>query len=55
MDATLAGHERAGAAEVAEAATFPLGALRLLDLSRAISGRFIGSMLGNLGADVVKV
>jgi CoA:oxalate CoA-transferase len=34
---------------------FALGDLRVLDLSRAISGPFVGRMLADLGADVIKV
>jgi CoA:oxalate CoA-transferase len=34
---------------------YALGDLRVLDLSRAISGPFVGRMLADLGADVIKV
>ncbi|MGQ0466961.1 MAG: CaiB/BaiF CoA transferase family protein [Sporichthyaceae bacterium] len=34
---------------------FPLDGVRVLDLSRAISGPFVGRMMSDLGADVVKV
>jgi crotonobetainyl-CoA:carnitine CoA-transferase CaiB-like acyl-CoA transferase len=33
----------------------PLDGLRVLDLSRALSGPFAGRILADLGADVVKV
>jgi crotonobetainyl-CoA:carnitine CoA-transferase CaiB-like acyl-CoA transferase len=33
----------------------PLDVLRVLDLSRALSGPFAGRVLADLGADVVKV
>src|ERR1700684_2462252 len=33
----------------------PLAGLRVLDLSRALSGPFAGRILADLGADVVKV
>ena len=33
----------------------PLDGLRVLDLSRALSGPFVGRILADLGADVVKV
>jgi CoA:oxalate CoA-transferase len=34
---------------------FPLAGVRVLDLSRAISGPYVGRMLSDLGAEVVKV
>jgi crotonobetainyl-CoA:carnitine CoA-transferase CaiB-like acyl-CoA transferase len=34
---------------------FALADLRVLDLSRAISGPFVGRLLADLGADVIKV
>jgi CoA:oxalate CoA-transferase len=34
---------------------YPLAGLRVLDLSRALSGPYVGRILGDLGADVVKV
>lgn len=35
--------------------SYPLEGLKVLDLSQALSGPFAGRMLGDLGADVVKV
>ncbi len=35
--------------------SFPLGGVRVVDLSRAISGPYVGRILADLGADVVKV
>ena len=35
--------------------TLPLENVRVLDLSRALSGPFCTMILGDLGADVVKV
>jgi len=37
------------------AGLFPLDGVRVLDLSRAISGPYVGRMLSDLGAEVVKV
>lgn len=37
------------------AGPFPLDGVRVLDLSRAISGPYVGRMLSDLGAEVVKV
>ncbi|MBI2963104.1 MAG: CoA transferase [Deltaproteobacteria bacterium] len=44
---------RAGGA--ADGKPYPLGDLRVLDLSRFVAGPFVGRLLCDLGADVVKV